>query len=460
MVRSFVGSGSRIALLLVIAVGGVMAQTRPRPAAQKPASQKTAASKPAANDLKITYKVSTAGQTMESTTMLKGKRERSETRNAYLDSVNITQCDSKRSIQINNKSQKYLVSAMGTGDGSQPVSTTSTTTSTPAQAGGLVTYTTSATDTGERKKMFGFTARHVKTSLKIESSPDACSPMQQRMETDGWYIDLTYGLECDVTHVQTASTSAAQGGCQDRTQFKRLGAARTGYALMETTTMYGPDGKVIFSSSKEVVELSREPLDAALFDVPAGYTEVRDSQELYAMAATSSSMGQTNATQPAANASYGNQAPNAQSKRPGIMRVGVVAIGNRAGKPVAMDSLRERLLAGIMSSDVEAIQLNAISQSEAEVEAKTKQCDFILYSDLTGLKSSTAKKIGGMFGRAVGGSGIDKTEAKVDFRLFAVGETSPRLQASATAKEEGDEQSAGTAIDSEARQVSAAVRRK
>ena len=45
--------------------------------------------------------------------------------------------------------------------------------------------------------------------------------------------------------------------------------------------MYGADGKVMFTSTKEVVELSRDPLDAALFDVPAGYTETQNSQELY-----------------------------------------------------------------------------------------------------------------------------------------------------------------------------------
>jgi hypothetical protein len=64
-----------------------------------------------------------------------------------------------------------------------------------------------------------------------------------------------------------------------------------------------------------------------------------------------------------------------------------------------------------------------------------------------------------MFGRAAGVGGIDKTEAKVQFKLFAVGETSPRLQSAATAKEEGDEVSAGNAIEQEAKQVSAEVRR-
>jgi hypothetical protein len=63
-------------------------------------------------------------------------------------------------------------------------------------------------------------------------------------------------------------------------------------------------------------------------------------------------------------------------------------------------------------------------------------------------------------GRAAGVGGIDKTESKVEFKLFAVNESSPRLQSGASAKEEGDEASAGTAVGQEARMVSAEVRKK
>ena len=45
--------------------------------------------------------------------------------------------------------------------GAGPASTVSE----PSRRGGLVTYTSTAVDTGERKEMFGFQARHVKTSI-------------------------------------------------------------------------------------------------------------------------------------------------------------------------------------------------------------------------------------------------------------------------------------------------------
>ena len=70
--------------------------------------------------------------------------------------------------------------------------------------------------------------------------------------------------------------------------------------------------------------------------------------------------------------------------------------------------------------------------------------------------------LGGFLGRAtgVGSGGVDNTEAKVEFQLFAVGETAARLKSAASAKEEGEEASAGTALDQEAKQVSAEVRKK
>ena len=146
-----------------------------------------------------------------------------------------------------------------------------------------MTYTMSAVDTGERKEMFGFTARHVKSTTVIQSSPDACNPVNQKMEIDGWYIDLNIGLTCQLDRPPMAppSRETSRPSCKDQTRFRREGSAKTGFPLIETSKMYGPSGQVMFSITKEVIELSREPLDSALFDVPAGYTEAASSQELW-----------------------------------------------------------------------------------------------------------------------------------------------------------------------------------
>jgi len=250
-----------------------------------------------------------------------------------------------------------------------------------------------------------------------------------------------------------------RGGCRDVVRFNRQGAARTGYALQETTTSYGPDGRVAFTSSKEVIELSREPLDAALFDIPAGYVEAASAQELYAMPSMADMMQMSKNQQSAAD-DRPNESRMNNAKAPGTIRIGVVQINNKTERGVSQESLRQRLIGELQGEGVEAVPLNASSPREADVEAKAKQCDFILYTDLTGLKASAAKKLGGFLGRAAGVGGVDKTEAKVEFQLFAVGESAARLKSAATAKEEGDEASAGTALDQEAKQVSAAAKKR
>ncbi|MGI9068811.1 MAG: hypothetical protein ACR2HX_20710 [Pyrinomonadaceae bacterium] len=437
-----------VLVLLVISSSAFMAQRPKNPSA------------PARNDLKIKYRVTTSGQPMETTTMLKGARERSEMKMGMgMDIISITQCDLKRTIQLSDTTRKYVITPMEIGDSAANTGAGATITAEPARRGGVVTYNSTAVDTGDRKDMFGFKARHVKTTLSVESSPDACNPMKMKMETDGWYIDLAFGLNCDAGGSQMMGGPPAGGGCRDRIRFNRQGAARTGYALMETTTMYGPNGAVTYTSTKEVVELSREPLDAALFDVPAGYVETQNTQELYGMPSMGAMMPQDTQAGQSMAADQSNPSNAGNAKGPGVIRVGVVRINNKTDRAVSAESLRDRLIGEIQGSGIEAVGLNATSPTEVEAEARARQCDFILYTDIAALKTSAAKKIGGMFGRAAGVGGIDKTEAKVEYRLFAVGETAVRLQSAAPAKEEGDEASAGTAIAQEGRMVSAEVRK-
>ena len=453
MRKRIMGTGVLGSLVLLMILPAVfVAQRRPnRPAAQP-------APAPARSDLKITYRTTTSGRSMESTTMLKGARERSEMKLGYgRDIINITQCDLKRTIQISDSARKYMITPMDSGDSSGGSGASANVASEPSRSGGVITYTINAVDTGERKEMFGFQARHVKTSMVIESSPDACSPIKQRMETDGWYIDFSFGLNCEVAGGAQWTGPAPRGGCRDRIRFNRQGAARTGYALQETMTSYGPDGSVAFTSTKEVLELSREPLDAALFDVPAGYVETTNAMELYGMPSMDAMTSEMSKNRPPVDDDRNNATPSSNSsKAPGVLRVGVVRINNRTDRQISTESLRERLVGEIDGAGIDAIALNASSASEAEAEAKAKQCDFILYTDVTSMKSSAAKKL---FGRVAGVGGADKTEAKIEFKLFAVGDGSPRLQSATSAKEEGDDASAVTAVSAEARAVIAEVRK-
>lgn len=424
---------------------------------------------PIRGDFKITIKTTVAGQDMQSTTMIKGLRERSETSmgGMNLGMVTVTQCDMKRTIQINDRARKYMISPMDTDDSSSD--STGGGVSTPtgggdARRGGVVTMTVNTIDTGERKEMFGFTARHLKRTMTSQTSPDACQQQQMKMETDGWYINLEYGLSCSSSRPpQAGGNRTAPQGCRDRYQFKRTGPVNLGYPLLETTTMYGSDGSVQFTMTKEVIELSRQTLDAALFDVPAGYAEAKSQQEMSSQPSMDDLQAMARQRENQSSSSgESSMSSKTSAATSGRAKIGVVEFNNKAKASVSTDSLRTQLIAILNGDGVDAIALNASSPSEAAVEAKAKGCGYILYTDISTLKTASAgKKIGGLLGRATGvGSGdTGKSEAKFDFRLVPAGSSSPTIQSSASSKEDTQDASISVALEAEARAVTAAVPR-
>ena len=241
-----------------------------------------------------------SGQSYESTTYIKGKRQRSE---SFGGMVNITQCDLRRGIQLNTNTKTYMVN---------PFATVSQTTTKPAgpaadkagvvQTGGHITTTVTIKDTGERKQMFGYTARHLIITMETVSSPDACNKMNSKMQTDGWYIDAAFALDCDNgAAYQNYNPTRKAGGCQDKYDYKSVGTAKRGYPVYERTTMFDENGKEAYSMINEVVEFSQATLDAGLFDVPEGFREVSDASQMYA--ATAASYGNSVAGTPVKAAS-------------------------------------------------------------------------------------------------------------------------------------------------------------
>ena len=415
-----------------------------------------AADKPITGDFKITIKNTMAGNTSQGTTMIKGSRQREETSMAMGQSqVSITQCDLKRTIQINDSARKYMISSFAADEGDTAAAGGGHAQGNagPAQKGGVVTLTINTVDTGERKEMFGFTARHLKRTTMMESGPGACSQNKMKIENDGWYINLEYGLACESASRASQMGPATQG-CRDRYQYHRTGPATLGFPLSETTTMYGEDGRATFTMMKEVVEISRQSLDAALFEIPAGYTQAASQQEMYGAPSMDQIMAQARE-----NAGQNSKPTNNPTASRGA-KVGVVEFNNKAKASVSTDSLRQQLIAVLNGNGIDAVALNASSASEAALEAKAKGCAYILYTDISTLKAaSTGKKLGGLLGKAAGvGSGESgKSEAKLDYRLVAVDSTSPKLQSSAAAKEETAEASVNAALQDEARAVAAAV---
>jgi len=252
-------------------------------------------------------------------------------------------------------------------------------------------------------------------------------------------------------------------GCRDRYQYRRTGPTNLGFPLVETTTMYRDDGQPNFTMTKEVVELSRQALDAALFDVPAGYAQAGSQQELYGAPSMAELMAQAQQQQQQQQSSQ--TPPNAQGQMQNVSttpraKVGVVEFNNKAKASVSTDSMRQQLIAVLNSNGIDAVALNASSASEAAMEAKAKGCTYILFTDISTLKAASAgKKIGGFLGKATGVTSGDggKSEAKLDYRLVNVDGNTPKLQSSASAKEDSADASVNAALQEEARAVAGAV---
>jgi hypothetical protein len=374
----------------------------------------TAPAKPTptpANDIKIrTRSAIEGGSGFESAVYIKGARERNEM-GGGAGFVNISQCDLKRTIQINDPMRTYLIQPWNTDEAEAPKTETTKDENRderkpePARRGGVITMTRTMTDTGERKDFFGYTARHIKTSMITESSPDACNQTKSKMETDGWYIDLSYGLECSDKNTGGYAPVRNAVTCRDRMQVKNIGAARLGYPVDVTTTIYDEQGRRTVMRT-EVVELTRATLDAALFDVPAGYTEARDYQQLVGvnpqqmMAQALKNEDKTADHSSVSAALKNNQTAAPQialgPKKAGVIRVGVVTPKTQMGQGNAgegfAEPIRNLLMKNLSGSAVEVASLEARLPAQIEAEAKQKECDFILYT------SVTQKQGGGGFG--------------------------------------------------------------
>lgn len=403
------------------------------------------------------------GQRMESTVYVKGLRKRSET-GAFMgiggDVADIEQCDLKRTVKINDKRKIYYIDPFEVETPATPATTKPTAATVkpaPMVKGGVVTYVSNIVDTGERKQMFGFTARHIKTSLKVESSPDACTKSNMTMETDGWYIDLPE-FACPYSpRRNTAQSPETQrgGGCRDRIQFRTTGTGKLGFPLTETRTMTS-DG-MSFSQTTETLELSKKTLDAALFDIPAGYAQITEPNELYGppdLTPTISDEEKVEKTRTDGGQTLGVNRP--EKKKPGTVRIGVYVPTNRTTENVSATNLQAFLILRLIGGTVDAVAVSS------EADASAAQCDYVLTSDISKLKQSTASKIGGILGKVTNTdtSSAQKFDAQVDFKLVALSDGRTVIQNKSSGKTDGSaDKAAESVLAMEVQQVLSAVRK-
>ena len=387
-------------------------------------------------DIKIKSKTSFGEQAgVEQTVYIKGKRQRTESVGGM---ATVVQCDLRRTVQLNDLSKTYMLSLFDGGAGGATVEAADREArASSVRKGGVVTMTYATTDTGERKQMFGYTARRIKTVITTGPSADACSQDKTRMETDGWYIDLNLGFDCYESASASTAPRGPSGGCQDKFRTRQVGNAKLGYPLKVTTTIFDADGKPSSSFTQEVVELSQETLAQSLFEIPEGFREVKDARQMYSASAIAAAMSSgvddedeeesaksgrtavkndakgaartpsagitsgrsntTNAGGPTNVAGAGVNSP-AQPKRPGVVRVGLApartgSVGEGMDATRLAEAVRNTLASYLSGPTVEVVRLGARLPQQAEAEARAAGCDLVLYAT-----ASHRKGGGGGFG--------------------------------------------------------------
>ena len=248
-------------------------------------------------DIRIKRRTTFKRGGFDSVLYLKGKRQREEMNQFSRDGKQfsvayVEQCDLKRFVWLDLQNKRYALHTGGLPMGAamafnepQVQVNQELIDKARLRSKGQLTETTTVSDTGERREMFGFTARHLKTVTIWEPDPKRCDGPEMRREIDGWYIDLMYGIDCSpdlsgsVTHGYTL-----EGKCFSEYLFKRNywlerkrhGPASLGYPLLEITKWASDKAENV--TKTEVLELSTEELSPSLFDVPDGYAEVQFEQ--------------------------------------------------------------------------------------------------------------------------------------------------------------------------------------
>lgn len=393
----------------------------------------------AGDDLSMTKKISVGGNSFSSQTLVKGSRERTSMNlGTGQETVTLRQCDLKRTLTVNYSAGSYMVRPdMDEGETSKAAAAAMLGGAPVAESGGTVTYTSTVRDTGERKQLFGYAARHLKVSVAATASPNSCSKTKQNYEIDGWYIDLKDQANC--THF-SPYLKDLQGGCQDRILMKQTGKARTGFPVIETITMTNSsDSPTVITS--EVTELKKEELAEQLFDVPESFREVKTTAELYGMPpqaappqpayqqapanaqamyagqnaqammaaqqqafAQAAQMGMTTGGMPGMGApgptGAAVMAPQALGpKAPGRIRIGVVTPLAQVGQGTNASQdygtpIRNAMIQLMSGPAVEIAALDARIPVQIQAEAQQKQCDYILFSTVA-VKKAKSGGLGG-----------------------------------------------------------------
>ena len=347
-------------------------------------------------DTEIRSTLTAGGQTTDSVVYSKRNRQRIEYGKA---AILLQQCDRQRTLQLDEQSKTYFVMSTTPLIGGH----TAAAAESPRQ-GGETTINTTVTDTGEAKPWFAYTARRVRTKVETIPGPGSCqAPVQTVVETDGWYIDLP------VESTSSCSLDAAQAppvptaSCTDKVKLNSTGTSKAGFPIAYTITT--TTGGKTNSITMEITELDvKSPLADSLFEIPEGYSDVN-------------------------------------ARKPGQARVALAMPTDKTGQAA---DLANHVFRSLRQAGLEPMAMPKGSASDIDARARQTNADFVLYSELTELKkpekpAATGKRFGNLVGKATGLLNQKEAwEARLDYRLFAVGSPAPLLSATAAGKTGGE----------------------
>ncbi len=353
------------------------------------------------------------GKLPDTTVLIKGARMLTETRTEAsgkkMIMTELRQCDLGRELAYTNNAKTYTVTYFNASGAAQKDALTARNVPVEdAAGGGVVTYSITYTDTGERAQLFGYPARHVKRVITMTPSANACETKKMQIETDGWYIDLP-SFSCPTFAPPEMPAQKGELKCRDKIEFKMSGKADNGFPVKETMTI-GMDGMPAFTKTEEVTEISNTELDAMLFDAPPGYTEDKSIKNpVKPSAANKQNISPPNQTATPnsfpANANLPQMPTTAiaeaplQPKRAGVIRIGIAKPNIKMPDekkdytaPLELSSaVRDSLINELNLEKIEAIRL---STDAPETEGRQKECDYIFYANVTQKHGG-----GGMFGK-------------------------------------------------------------
>jgi hypothetical protein len=187
-----------------------------------------------------------------------------------LSIITLTQCDQKRNVGFDPHHKTFIEwpivdwSERARHQVVRP----------PQPSGREVAVSIDSVDTGERRQVGSYIARHVKTTTRIE--PGANSTAKPSLgESDGWYIDLP-SLDCE----DWGDREQLNGGWlttepNQRVRFSHTGSGKRGYPVEEISKMTAADHT--YETRTELLEASSAALDPQLFELPAGYAHALQS---------------------------------------------------------------------------------------------------------------------------------------------------------------------------------------